>query len=100
MSFDDNDKLSSNGDILSQGATRGRPLGSISKVIRMNQPLANAELALMDLLWQTDDHMTARQIREQLCPDATKAQHGTVQRLLQLLERFMRISGGPMSKPA
>ena len=48
-------------------------------------PLANAELAVMDLLWQ-NDRLTARQIREQLYPDATKAQHGTVQRLLQRLE--------------
>ena len=30
--------------------------------------------------------MTARQIRVQLYPDAAKAQHGTVQRLLQRLE--------------
>ena len=48
-------------------------------------PLANAELAVMDLLWG-NDRMTARQIREQLYPDASKAQHGTVQRLLQRLE--------------
>ena len=48
-------------------------------------PLANAELAVMDLLWQ-NERLTARQIREQLYPDATKAQHGTVQRLLQRLE--------------
>jgi BlaI family penicillinase repressor len=48
-------------------------------------PLANAELAIMDLLWQ-QDRMTARQIREKLYPDETKAQHGTVQRLLQRLE--------------
>ena len=48
-------------------------------------PLANAELAVMNLLWQ-NDRMTARQMREQLYPDATKAQHGTVQRLLQRLE--------------
>lgn len=48
-------------------------------------PLANAELAVMELLWQ-EDSLTARQIREQLYPDATKAQHGTVQRLLQRLE--------------
>ena len=48
-------------------------------------PLANAELAVMDLLWQ-DDRLTARQMREQLYSDATKAQHGTVQRLLQRLE--------------
>ena len=52
----------------------------------MNQtPLANAELAVMKLLWQ-NDRLTARQIREQLYPDADKAQHGTVQRLLQRLE--------------
>jgi predicted transcriptional regulator len=48
-------------------------------------PLANAELAVMNLLWE-NDRLTARQIREQLYPDATKAQHGTVQRLLQRLE--------------
>jgi len=49
------------------------------------RPLANAELAIMGLLWK-EDRLTARQIREQLYPDATKAQHGTVQRLLQRLE--------------
>ena len=49
------------------------------------QQLANAELAVMNLLWQ-NDRLTARQIREQLYPDANKAQHGTVQRLLQRLE--------------
>ena len=48
-------------------------------------PLANAELAVMELLWQ-QDRLTARGIREQLYPDANKAQHGTVQRLLQRLE--------------
>ena len=47
--------------------------------------LANAELAVMDLLWQ-NDRLTAREIREQLYPDVNKAQHGTVQRLLQRLE--------------
>ena len=52
----------------------------------MSQPLANAELAVMDLLWQTNDRMTAREIREQLYPNEKKAQHGTVQRLLQRLE--------------
>lgn len=50
-----------------------------------HQPLANAELAVMELLWQ-QDRLTARQIREQLYPGASKAQHGTVQRLLQRLE--------------
>ena len=48
-------------------------------------PLANAELAVMNLLWR-NDRLTARQIREQLYPDAAKPQHGTVQRLLQRLE--------------
>jgi predicted transcriptional regulator len=48
-------------------------------------PLANAELAIMDLLWR-NECLTARQIREQLYPDAARAQHGTVQRLLQRLE--------------
>ena len=48
--------------------------------------LANAELAVMDLLWRKDGPLTARHIREQLYPDVRKAQHGTVQRLLQRLE--------------
>ena len=48
-------------------------------------PLANAELAVMELLWQSD-RLTARHIREQLYPGKDKAQHGTVQRLLQRLE--------------
>ena len=48
-------------------------------------PLANAELAVMDLLWR-EDRLTARQIREQIYSDSAKAQHGTVQKLLQRLE--------------
>ncbi|MDP6544918.1 MAG: BlaI/MecI/CopY family transcriptional regulator [Phycisphaerae bacterium] len=52
----------------------------------MKQPaLANAELGVMDLLWR-DGLLTARQIRDRLYADATKAQHGTVQKLLQRLE--------------
>ena len=47
--------------------------------------LANAELAVMNLLWQ-NNRLTARQIREELYADAAKTQHGTVQRLLQRLE--------------
>jgi BlaI family penicillinase repressor len=47
--------------------------------------LANAELAIMNLLWQ-ESSLTARQMREMLYPDAAKTQHGTVQRLLQRLE--------------
>lgn len=50
-------------------------------------PLANAELAVMELLWQHQQApLTARQIREQIYTGASKAQHGTVQRLLQRLE--------------
>ena len=48
-------------------------------------PLANAELAIMDLLWK-EGRLTARQIQEELYRDATKAQHGTVQKLLKRLE--------------
>lgn len=56
------------------------------KVGRPTQPtLANAELAVMELLWQ-HERLTARQLREKLYPGADKAQHGTVQRLLQRLE--------------
>jgi len=39
----------------------------------------------MELLWQSEQ-LTARDIRERLYPNATKAQHGTVQRLLSRLE--------------
>lgn len=52
----------------------------------MSQPsLANAELAIMNLLWE-HEHLTARDIRERLYPDESRPQHGTVQRLLQRLE--------------
>jgi BlaI family penicillinase repressor len=47
-------------------------------------PLANAELAVMELLWD-DGRVTARHIREHLYADQ-KNQHGTVQRLLGRLE--------------
>jgi predicted transcriptional regulator len=58
-------------------------------------PLPNAELAVMNLLWENEEkgdkrekgrQLTARQIQEQLYPDATKSQHGTVQKLLKRLE--------------
>ena len=39
----------------------------------------------MELLWD-EGRLTARDIRERLYPGAEKAQHGTVQRLLQRLE--------------
>ena len=48
-------------------------------------PLANAELAVMEVLWD-DGSVTAREVRERLYPGSDKAQHGTVQRLLQRLE--------------
>jgi len=52
----------------------------------LRQPtIANAELAVMELLWE-EDRLTARQIRERLYPGTKSAQHGTVQRLLQRLE--------------
>lgn len=47
--------------------------------------LANAELAVMEHLWK-NERLTARQLREKLYPDSARAQHGTVQRLLQRLE--------------
>ena len=50
-----------------------------------NERLTNAELALMELLWEAEQ-LTARQLRERLYADSDKAQHGTVQRLLQSLE--------------
>ena len=46
--------------------------------------LPNAELAVMEFLWQMG-RGTGRQIRDRLYPDASKPQHGTVQRLLQRL---------------
>ncbi len=51
----------------------------------MRHVLANAEFAVMDRLWENGP-MTARALREQLYPDAPRAQHGTIQRLLQRLE--------------
>jgi predicted transcriptional regulator len=53
--------------------------------VGQQQPLANAELAVLELLWDAGP-LTARQVRERLYPDAERAQHGTVQRLLQRLE--------------
>ena len=53
-------------------------------VVTPRPALANAELAVMELLWD-DGKVTARHIRERLYADQ-KNQHGTVQRLLQRLE--------------
>ncbi len=58
--------------------------GKVARV-RKRPSLANAELAVMELLWD-DGQLTARDIRERLYPGAEKTQHGTVQRLLQRLE--------------
>ncbi len=52
----------------------------------MRHSLTKAELAVMNLLWESDDRLTAKQIREALYRDAKRPQHGTVQRLLQSLE--------------
>lgn len=48
------------------------------------QRITNAEIAFMELLWETHP-LTARQIREQLYDNSETSQHGTVQRLLQSL---------------
>ena len=40
-------------------------------------PLANAELAIMDLLWQAE-HLAAREIQGAPYTKAKEAQHGTV----------------------
>ena len=49
------------------------------------ESLANAELAVMELLWE-GDRLTARQIRDELYPGGDRSANGTVQRLLQRLE--------------
>lgn len=48
-------------------------------------PLANAELSVMELLWD-HEQLTARKIQDQLYGESDRSQHGTVQRLLQRLE--------------
>ena len=47
--------------------------------------ITNAELAVMQLLWKRGV-LSARQIREELYPEDTASNHGTVQKLLQRLE--------------
>ncbi len=49
------------------------------------ESLANAELAVMELVWETD-RITARKIRDELYPGESRSANGTVQRLLQRLE--------------
>jgi BlaI family transcriptional regulator, penicillinase repressor len=60
-----------------------------------NPPLANAELAVMQVLWRRE-YLTARQLQDELYDDAEHAQHGTVQRLLKRLEdkRFVGRDAG------
>ena len=48
-------------------------------------PLPHAERAVMELLWRKG-RLTSRDIMDELYRDATRPQHGTVQRLLQRLE--------------
>jgi BlaI family penicillinase repressor len=59
---------------------------SCGDTVRTRPTLANAELAVMELLWDEGRPLTARDVRERLYPGKEKAQHGTVQRLLQRLE--------------
>ncbi len=47
--------------------------------------ISNAELSVMRLLWKRGV-LSARQIREELYPEDTASNHGTVQKLLQRLE--------------
>ncbi len=53
--------------------------------------MADAELAVMELLW-VNDVLTAPEIRRQLYPDDTPSSTGTVQKLLQRLEKKELIS--------
>ena len=46
------------------------------------ESLANAELAVMELLWETD-RLTARQIRDELYPGESRSANGTVQSKLR-----------------
>lgn len=50
-----------------------------------SQRLANAEFAVMELLW-AEGCLTARDIQQRLYDGASKPQHGTVQKLLTRLQ--------------
>jgi BlaI family transcriptional regulator, penicillinase repressor len=64
----------------------GRDQASLSRGKNLSkEALPNSELAIMELLWERD-RLTARQLRESLYPGSTRAQAGTVQKLLQRLE--------------
>ncbi len=53
---------------------------------RKKHAASDAELAVLRLLWK-EESLTAREIREVLYPSGTSSDHGTVQKLLQRLEK-------------
>lgn len=53
---------------------------------KKRESITDAELGVMRLLWESGD-LTAREIREQVYPDGGDSAHGTVQKLLQRLEK-------------
>jgi predicted transcriptional regulator len=53
---------------------------------RKPQDVTDAELAVLKVLWERES-ATAREIRTQLYPKGTSSDHGTIQSLLQRLER-------------
>lgn len=55
------------------------------------ESITDAELAVMKLLWDSGD-LTAREIRDQLYPGGSESAHGTVQKLLQRLEKKSFVS--------
>ena len=55
-------------------------------VAKKQESITDAELGVMHLLWEHGD-LTAREIREQLYPKGGDSAHGTVQKLLQRLEK-------------
>jgi len=61
------------------------PAPAPSRLPVSHQPLANAELSVMESLWDQGP-LTARQIQDRLYGESDRSQHGTVQRLLQRLE--------------
>ena len=65
--------------------TPGRSILQASCARTYELPLPNAELAVTALLWRRG-RLTSRDVIDELYPDATRPQHGTVQRLLQRLE--------------
>lgn len=53
---------------------------------KQREAITDAELGVMRLLWESGD-LTAREIREQIYPDGGDSAQGTVQKLLQRLEK-------------